>query len=155
MLVYLTGSKLLFMTHLLDGLLMPARSSCSTDTWRLQRDPYDFFIETCDNNGHTGFAWLREARDNAQAFANHDTYDIRGFATKLQEIAGDEAVRTAREKIRGAFDQARVSAVALGPRWPTHTGWLSGSQTTATLSGKQRIPTGSWNSIKPLAGQTI
>lgn len=71
-------------------------------------------IETCDNHGRTGFAWLRDARDHAQAFANRDTYDLRDFATKLQEIAGDAAVKAACVQIIEAFDQARVSAVALG-----------------------------------------
>jgi hypothetical protein len=71
-------------------------------------------VEKCDNHGKIGFDWLREARDNAQGFANHDTYDIRDFATKLKDISSDDAVKTACENVISAFDQARVHAVALG-----------------------------------------
>jgi hypothetical protein len=90
---------------------------CTLGAFRSQQriaEEFKTLVERCDDRGEEGFDWLRKARDRSQAFANHDTYDIADFSAKLKQVATDDAVKAACDKVAAAFDEARVDSIALG-----------------------------------------
>jgi hypothetical protein len=71
-------------------------------------------VDALGPEGRKGFAWVQEARTFSQAFDRRDTYDIRDFATRLQEVAEKAAVKDACRAVISALDEARVHSTALG-----------------------------------------
>ncbi|MBI2421340.1 MAG: hypothetical protein HYV27_00825 [Candidatus Hydrogenedentes bacterium] len=71
-------------------------------------------LRVCDSAGPSAFDALRAARDQSQAFANRDTYDIRDFGIQLQAVTSDAAIRSAAQSLIDAFDAAYIKHAALG-----------------------------------------
>jgi hypothetical protein len=95
----------------------PGQHPCTLGAFRSQQRVTAAFtglVDALKPEKKTGFGWVQEARTYAQAFARHDTYDIKDFAGRLRGAAGSEPVRRACDAVAAAFDEARVHAVALG-----------------------------------------
>ena len=95
----------------------PDAFPCTLGAFRSDQDVTTAFtalVERCDTLGAAGFDALRAARDASQAFANHDTYDLRDFATRLRAASADGPLRAACDDLITAFDASRVDWVALG-----------------------------------------
>jgi hypothetical protein len=72
------------------------------------------FVGALGPSDGTGFDTIRDTREDAQSFADEDTYDLVDFAERCAAATDSARVRTAARAIAKAVSEARVDACAFG-----------------------------------------
>ncbi|HEV8524103.1 MAG TPA: clostripain-related cysteine peptidase [Terriglobales bacterium] len=79
-------------------------------------------VKALEKAGHGGFAAVSEACNDAQSFANRDTFDLADLCTLLAGICKDSEVQLTAKAVAKAVELACVDSVSLGPEVQNATG---------------------------------